>query len=540
LKNFKMKTIQILTLMLTAWSMVAAQSPDPDLTKNPAATKGAISPALPTVFIAGDSTAAKNNGNPIQGWGEPFGQLFDPAKVNVANRARGGRSSRTFITEGLWDALMGEVKAGDVVLIQFGHNDGGAINEEPPGSTRPLRARGSLPGLGDETAAINNAVTHQPEVVRTYGSYVRQMVAAVQARGATPVLMSPTVRNIWNDGWVERGTGNYRQWSREIARDAGVPFVDLSRIVADTYQVVGESAVAGLFGSDHTHTNVAGAEFTAIQVVAGLKGLRKTFDVKPWLSKDGQAVREDRIGWLNLSEPADVALPSVFLIGDSTVRNGGGDGQGGQWGWGEPLAQLLDPKRINVVNRAIGGLSSRTFLTEGHWVRTLTMIRPGDWVVMQFGHNDSAPLNDARRARGTIKGTGDEAVPVDNLITGEFEVVHSFGWYLRRYIQDIRAAGAIPVVCSLVPRKTWQDGKIDRDGSGYAGWARVVAEKDDAKFIDLNAVVSERYDAMGEAAVEVMFADAHTHTSWAGAELNASLVAEALRAWVDFPENGSN
>ena len=149
----------------------AAPAPASDLATNPPATILPLNPALPTVFVAGDSTAAKNNGNPIQGWGVPFADYFDPAKVNIANRARGGRSSRTFITEGLWDQLLAEVKAGDCVLIQFGTNDGGAVNAEPPGSTRPLRARGSLPGLGEETQEIDNVLTKKHEVVHTFGWY---------------------------------------------------------------------------------------------------------------------------------------------------------------------------------------------------------------------------------------------------------------------------------------------------------------------------------------------------------------------------------
>src|SRR3954449_6283558 len=80
----------------------------------------------PSIFIAGDSTAA--NGMPgAIGWGKPFGGLFDASKANVVNSARGGRSSRTFVTEGLWDRLIADVKTGDYVLIQFGHNDGGEI-----------------------------------------------------------------------------------------------------------------------------------------------------------------------------------------------------------------------------------------------------------------------------------------------------------------------------------------------------------------------------------------------------------------------------
>ena len=80
-----------------------------------------LNPALPTIFIAGDSTAARGAATARQqGWGLPFANYFDPARVNVANRARGGRSSRTFITEGHWERLLAETKAGDLVLIQFG------------------------------------------------------------------------------------------------------------------------------------------------------------------------------------------------------------------------------------------------------------------------------------------------------------------------------------------------------------------------------------------------------------------------------------
>src|ERR1700682_5167144 len=75
---------------------------------------------------------------------------------------------------------------------------------------------------------------------------------------------------------------------------------------------------------------------------------------------------------------AERTLPTLFLIGDSTVRNGRGDGGNGQWGWGEPLVDRFDTAKVNVVNRAVGGLSSRTYLTMGHWDRVLPMMKAGD------------------------------------------------------------------------------------------------------------------------------------------------------------------
>src|SRR5438034_729084 len=101
----------------------------------------AQNPAAPTIFIVGDSTAS-NTAQGQLGWGDPFTSYFDRAKINVVNRARAGRSSRTFQTEGLWERVLADLKAGDFVLIQFGHNDGGPLDTG--------RARGSLAGMGDE------------------------------------------------------------------------------------------------------------------------------------------------------------------------------------------------------------------------------------------------------------------------------------------------------------------------------------------------------------------------------------------------------
>lgn len=234
-------------------------------------------------------------------------------------------------------------------------------------------------------------------------------------------------------------------------------------------------------------------------------------------------------------EPADPKLPTLFLIGDSTVRNGQGDGANGQWGWGEPLAAHFDSAKINVVNRALGGRSSRTYLTGGQWERVMAQLKPGDFLIMQFGHNDGGAINDTSRARGSIRGTGEETQEIDNLLTKQHEVVHTFGWYLRKFIADARAKGATPIVCSLVPRKTWKDGRVVRNSEDYAKWAAEVAKSERVAFIDLNEIIARKYDELGEEKVELLFADPHTHTSLAGAELNAACVIAGLKAQTENP-----
>ncbi|ALW85288.1 hypothetical protein AUC43_09385 [Hymenobacter sedentarius] len=230
--------------------------------------------------------------------------------------------------------------------------------------------------------------------------------------------------------------------------------------------------------------------------------------------------------------PQKARKPTLFLIGDSTVKNGKGKGDGGLWGWGNYLLVHFDTTRIHIENDALGGTSSRTFQTKGLWAVVQAKIQPGDFVIMQFGHNDDGPLADTARARGTIKSNGEESQEVYNPLSKQQEVVHSYGWYLRKFIADTKAKGATPVVCSLIPRNGWKEGKVNRATKGYTKWAAEAARQGGAYFIDLNKLVADKYDREGEAKVGTVYFTSkdHTHTIEAGAQLNAATVAEGIRA----------
>ena len=221
--------------------------------------------------------------------------------------------------------------------------------------------------------------------------------------------------------------------------------------------------------------------------------------------------------------------PVLYIIGDSTVRNGDGTGKSQQWGWGSFIAPYFDTTRMGVQNHAIGGRSSRTFITEGRWERITSKLKKGDIVIMQFGHNDGGPLDDTARARGSIRGIGEDSARIYNPIRKMNETVYSFGGYMRRYIRETRAAGAIPIVCSPIPRNDWKNGKVVRSPQSYAGWAKSVAEAEGVAFIDLNDIIATRYEAMGPEAVKPFFPVDHTHTDKAGAQLNAEIVMAELK-----------
>jgi len=218
------------------------------------------------------------------------------------------------------------------------------------------------------------------------------------------------------------------------------------------------------------------------------------------------------------------AEPVIYIIGDSTVKNG----TKGLKGWGEFLEEHCDAAKCRVENRALGGRSSRSFLREGLWEKVRSQLKPGDAVIMQFGHNDGGPL-DREKARASLKGSGAETQEVTVAETGAKETVLTYGGYLRRYISEAKAAGAAAVVCSPIPRNIWKDGKVTRATADYAKWAQEAASAGGAQFIPLNDLVAARYDGMGETKVKGFFPGDHTHTNEDGARLNARLVADALR-----------
>jgi rhamnogalacturonan acetylesterase len=264
-----------LVLLLSAASL--AQTPaTPDAPAQTSVAQNApLNPALPTLFIVGDSTA-RNQAD--LGWGDHFAHYFDTTKINIANRAKAGRSSRSYYNEGLWAAVLAEMKPGDYVLIQMGHNDGGTPHPETD-----TKARASIKGIGDETVQfpLPKPLTTGPiagqttETIFTYGWYIRKYIADTRAKKATPILLTVTIRNIWiNDAdgklRIERDMG-FRDYEYQLASQEQVPIIDMATVEADRLEALGQEKTALLFPIDHTHTSAEGAEGNAESVVIAIR-----------------------------------------------------------------------------------------------------------------------------------------------------------------------------------------------------------------------------------------------------------------------------
>lgn len=226
-----------------------------------------------------------------------------------------------------------------------------------------------------------------------------------------------------------------------------------------------------------------------------------------------------------------ITHPALFLVGDSIMHTGTGDGSTGPWGWGSEAIPMFDATKIHAYNEGRGGRSSRGYIQEGAWQLILDNLQAGDWVILQFGHNDSA--NSANYPdRTTLPGNGEDTKEIDSPVTHEKETIHSYGWYMREYVREAKAKGAKVIICSPPPRDTWVDGKILRGLDGYAGWAKEAATQSGAYFIDLNTISADKYDALGEETARTLFNDSQ-HSKKAGAHLNAESVVTGIRGLKD-------
>ncbi|KAK8041391.1 hypothetical protein PG994_014398 [Apiospora phragmitis] len=207
--------------------------------------------AAPTVYLCGDSTMAARGANDgaTDGWGQYFAKYVATGTVAVVNKAIGGRSARSYANEGRFTEVANLVKTGDIVVIEFGHNDGGSPNKNDNG-------RSDCPGTGTETG----------EAVYTFVFYVVQAAKLFRSKGATVVLSSQTPNNLWEGGSFGQGAPRFVGYQATAARslgDAGVTFVDHFQAVANSYRRLGNSGTNALYPKDHTHTSPAGADLSA-------------------------------------------------------------------------------------------------------------------------------------------------------------------------------------------------------------------------------------------------------------------------------------
>ncbi len=537
-----MRNLSILIILLTFTLPLAAQGFDdlptpggeekvidntPDsiakaLTNRPApgSTRQGTNPVL---FLIGNSTMRNGtlgNGNNGQwGWGFFASQYFDGRRITVENQALGGMSTRTFYTD-LWPAVREALKPGDWVIVSIGHNDTADFFDAK-------RARGVIPGVGPDTLVVGfNERRQQNDTVYSYGTYLRRYISEIRAKGANPILMSLTPRDAYEGGKIVRKPQT--QWAAYVAAVEGVPFVDLNEISGAKLDRFTPWKEKYHFFGDHIHTSAFGAELNARSAAEGI-----------WYSQNPQLkpLQEmmQNIELPTYGENREDGKPMVFITGDSTVKNADKD-KNGMWGWGSQAGLIFDPDKITWENVAMAGRSTRSYLREGRWDKVYNALQPGDFVLIQFGHNDICPITD-KKERGVIPGTADTCHVYQMETDGRYEVVYSFGWYLRKFIDDVREKGATPILLSLTPRNEWPTGKIERRNDTYGRWYREVVSETGVDFVDIHNISADFLDKKFagknpekcKQKASIYFNNDHTHTSLIGAQMNAKSLAKGLK-----------
>jgi len=541
-----------MVLTLTAGAQNFDNLPDPieDVNKVVDNTPDSIAKALmsrpkpgstrkgknPVLFLIGNSTmrnGTRGDGSNGQwGWGYYANRYFDETKITVENQALGGMSTRTFYTD-LWPAVRQALQPGDWVIVSIGHNDNGEFFDQK-------RARAVIPGVDPDTCYVGfNQRTQRQDTVYSYGTYLRQYIKEIREKGANPILMSLTPRDAYDEQTGKTIRKPQTEWAAYVAATEGVPFVDLNERSGQKLDAYSMWKKKYHFLGDHIHTSKYGAEMNARSAAEGL------WESHHPMLATLQAMMKD-VELTSYDVKREAGKPVVFFTGDSTVKNADNEDDG-MWGWASQAFTVFDESKITLVNAARAGRSTRSFIREELWEKVYNSLRPGDFVTIEFGHNDICPITD-QKARGVIASAQDTC-HVYKLDNGTYEVVYSFGWYLRKMIDDAREKGATPILVSLTPRNEWPGGKVERRDGSYGKWYREVVAETGVEFVDLHNISADFLDKkfavkglpadkekanaaiarLKEKAGAQYFKKDHTHTSKLGAQMNAQSFAKGLR-----------
>ena len=480
----------------------------------------------PVLYLIGNSTmrnGTMGNGNNGQwGWGYFANQYFDGRKISVENQALGGMSTRNFYTD-LWPAVRQALQPGDWVIVSIGHNDHADFFDAK-------RARGVIDGVSEDTLITGFNLRKQiPDTVYSYGHYLRCYIREIRQAGANPILMSLTPRDAHDErGLIVRKPQT--QWAAYVAAIEGVPFVDLNEISGSKLDGYSLWKQKYHFHGDHIHTSAFGAQLNARSAAEGI-----SYSEHPLLKPLQAMMVGVELPKANVEREA--GKPVVFICGDSTVKNEDKADHTGMWGWGSLATTIFDTSKITVSNQAIAGRSTRKYLNDGRWERVYNALQPGDFVLLQFGHNDIGNLTDAK-ARAVIASAEDTCHVYQIEGDGRYELIYSFGWYLKKFIDDVREKGATPILLSLTPRNEWPGGRVERRDDSYGRWYREVVEQTGVSFIDVHNISADFLDKKfassnpekSKQKAAVYFNHDHTHTSYQGALMNARSVARGLKA----------
>ena len=468
----------VVLYMAAAAAAQAYAQGDPPRAFDPATAAARAPGTTVRIDLIGDSTQTNN-----AGYGRGFCANLTP-QVDCVNMAKGGASTKTFREQGLWERSL-QTKP-DYMLIQFGHND--------------LESKDHLP---------------RQTTMAEYEANLRRYVEEARAAGIKPILVTPLTRRYFEaDGKIHSDLTAHAETMKRVAVEMKVPVIDLHHDSIAYLDRMGETTGNTLAITkkdddgktifDKTHLDWKGSyvfgRIVAVDMGKAMPALARYVRPEP------APLPPEGVKSMKIIEGGPV---KIVLVGDSTVNAEGG--------WGKGFCAIMTPN-VTCINEALNGRSSKSFIDEGAWKKALD--DHGDYYLIQFGHND-------------MKGKGPER---------ETDPETTYAANIRRYIHDVRAIGAIPVVVTSLSRRNYKNGVLVQDLTDYAAAAKRVGMEENVTVIDLNAMSVKLLNSMTQEQADQFNATGHedqraenkkspvdrTHLNAKGQALFGRMVADTL------------
>jgi len=419
------------------------------------------------IDLIGDSTQTDH-----AGYGRGFCANLTEA-VDCVNMAKGGASTRSFRAQGLWERSL--QTRPDYMLIQFGHND--VVFNRPP----PPPQTGAAPGVTQGSGTIPDVNVRALANPGDYEANLRLYVTEARAAGIKPVLVTPLTRQYFEaDGKIHSDQTEHCVTMRRVAADMKVPLIELQDESIAVLDHLGEAAghkfeitkkdPTGATIFDKTHLNWAGSYLFGRMVAVDLG--KSVPELAKYVRPDAAQLPLEGQKAMRVIEGGPV---KIVLVGDSTVALGGG--------WGPGFCAVMT-KNVDFEDVALNGRSSKSYIDEGAWKKALDL--HGDYYLIQFGHNDQK----TDPSRFTDPET-------------------TFPANLHRFIADVRAMGAVPVLVTSLSRRNYKDGKLVEDLTPYVEATKRVGTDEYITVIDLNGVSVAMLKKMTQDEADKFDANAH-------------------------------
>lgn len=453
------------------------------------------------IYLAGDSTVKYyGDDNSIGGWGEYIVNYFDDG-IDIINKAEGGRSTRSYLNQGRLDEILSQLREGDYVFIQFGHNDNRTTEDARVEHSVLLGepdADGIYPTVKAEKTKTperivefykNDAYPYSdyfyPYESGTFKWYLQQYVEKVKEKGGIPVIITPVCRMLFDsEGKVQPAFGEnngYKVAAEQVAEENNVTCIDAYSITQKLYEEYGVITTQGLHDVkddgtiDLTHYNKFGANIVASKLAAAVS------EKFPELSSHLKASTK------YVGKTDNMKSASLFVVGDSGKGIDSSD-IFAPHGFSEYLQDYFSDK-ITVKDYTTAGATAKRYASTKEYTDFINSVNEGDYVMICFGRYDSNTLSGGYTFSGGNK---------DNK-NSFYSNIYNY------YVKPVMDKKAVPILLTPVNSRAFDsEGEAIDTTAGYADDIKALVTDKSLYFVNVSDLSYTLYKNMGEEGSKVL------------------------------------